>query len=152
MALETAAQYDTKLIVEEFIQGREIECAVLGNDDPQALYTLGLLAAVLEADGKLSEAEAARTEALGFRSKGGEDQTAQVLQDLKGFVRVLNLQKKFGEAEKTLNDTLSSTFMDGTTICTSWLAAAGCRARIRRNKPRGRTRFSGSWKTGSSFS
>lgn len=30
-ALSEAFQYDTKVMVEEFIQGREIECAVLGN-------------------------------------------------------------------------------------------------------------------------
>ncbi len=36
-AARTAAlRYDRKLLVEEFIQGREIEVAVLGNDDPQA--------------------------------------------------------------------------------------------------------------------
>ncbi len=31
-----ALRYDRKLLVEEFIRGREIEVAVLGNDDPQA--------------------------------------------------------------------------------------------------------------------
>jgi D-alanine-D-alanine ligase len=31
-----AAKYDRKLLVEEFIDGREVECAVLGNDDPIA--------------------------------------------------------------------------------------------------------------------
>ena len=35
-ALEFAAKYDRKVLVEEFIDGREIECAVLGNDDPIA--------------------------------------------------------------------------------------------------------------------
>jgi len=35
-ALEVAFEYDTKLVVEECIVGREIECAVLGNEDPQA--------------------------------------------------------------------------------------------------------------------
>lgn len=35
-ALEDAFQYDNKVIVEEFIQGREIECAVLGNENPKA--------------------------------------------------------------------------------------------------------------------
>jgi D-alanine-D-alanine ligase len=35
-ALATAFEYDTKVVVEECILGREIECAVLGNDDPQA--------------------------------------------------------------------------------------------------------------------
>lgn len=32
-ALKDAFQYDTKVMVEEFIQGREIECAILGNKD-----------------------------------------------------------------------------------------------------------------------
>lgn len=35
-AVELAAIYDEKIIVEEFIDGREIECAILGNYDPQA--------------------------------------------------------------------------------------------------------------------
>jgi len=35
-ALELAFRYDPKVIVEEQINGREIECAVLGNSDPRA--------------------------------------------------------------------------------------------------------------------
>lgn len=35
-ALETAFQYDSKILVEEGIQGREIECSVIGNSDPRA--------------------------------------------------------------------------------------------------------------------
>jgi D-alanine-D-alanine ligase len=35
-AVELALRYDRKLVVERGIEGREIECAVLGNDDPQA--------------------------------------------------------------------------------------------------------------------
>ena len=35
-AIAVAAQYDRKIIVEEALEMREIECAVLGNDDPQA--------------------------------------------------------------------------------------------------------------------
>ncbi|MCL2276607.1 MAG: D-alanine--D-alanine ligase [Treponema sp.] len=35
-ALKTAFLYDTKIIIEEFIPGREIECAVLGNEEPLA--------------------------------------------------------------------------------------------------------------------
>ncbi len=35
-ALKEAARYDRRIIVEEFINGREIECAVLGNDEPLA--------------------------------------------------------------------------------------------------------------------
>ena len=35
-AIELAAQYDRKIIVEEELIAREIECAVLGNDEPKA--------------------------------------------------------------------------------------------------------------------
>ena len=35
-AVREAFQYDSKIIIEEFIKGREIECAVLGNEDPIA--------------------------------------------------------------------------------------------------------------------
>jgi D-alanine-D-alanine ligase len=35
-AVKDAFQYDTKIIIEEYIQGREIECAVLGNENPMA--------------------------------------------------------------------------------------------------------------------
>ena len=31
-----AFRYDNKIVIEEFIEGREIECSVLGNDDPIA--------------------------------------------------------------------------------------------------------------------
>ena len=36
MALLAAAKYDEKILVEEFIHGREIEVAVMGNDNPVA--------------------------------------------------------------------------------------------------------------------
>jgi len=35
-ALQDAFRYDRKILVEAFISGREIECAVLGNDHPKA--------------------------------------------------------------------------------------------------------------------
>lgn len=35
-SLNLAARYDRRVLVEEFINGREIECAVLGNDDAKA--------------------------------------------------------------------------------------------------------------------
>ena len=35
-ALMEAQKYDRKIVVEEFIDGREIECAVLGNSEPRA--------------------------------------------------------------------------------------------------------------------
>ncbi|ASS67104.1 MULTISPECIES: D-alanine--D-alanine ligase [Paenibacillus] len=35
-AIELALRYDRKVVIEEFIDGREIEVGVLGNDDPRA--------------------------------------------------------------------------------------------------------------------
>ena len=35
-SVDLAAQYDRKIIVEEAVDAREIECAVLGNDEPKA--------------------------------------------------------------------------------------------------------------------
>jgi len=35
-AVRHSAQYDRKILIEKGIDGREIECAILGNDDPQA--------------------------------------------------------------------------------------------------------------------
>lgn len=35
-AVELAAQYDRKIVVEEAVDAREIECAVIGNDEPRA--------------------------------------------------------------------------------------------------------------------
>ncbi|HKB08754.1 MAG TPA: D-alanine--D-alanine ligase family protein [Candidatus Polarisedimenticolia bacterium] len=35
-ALDVAARYDRKVIVERAVDGREIECSVLGNDEPEA--------------------------------------------------------------------------------------------------------------------
>ncbi|MBN1626996.1 MAG: D-alanine--D-alanine ligase [Deltaproteobacteria bacterium] len=36
LALKTAFSFDLKILIEEFIEGRELECAVLGNDKPRA--------------------------------------------------------------------------------------------------------------------
>ncbi len=35
-ALKKAAKYDHKILIEEFIDGRELECAILGNEEPVA--------------------------------------------------------------------------------------------------------------------
>jgi D-alanine-D-alanine ligase len=35
-AVDLAARYDRKIMVEEMVDGREIECAVIGNDEPRA--------------------------------------------------------------------------------------------------------------------
>lgn len=43
--LEEAFTYDTKVLIEEAIIGREVECAVLGNDNPVASYIGEILSA-----------------------------------------------------------------------------------------------------------
>lgn len=35
-AMDDAVRYDRKILIEEFVDGREVECSVLGNDDPIA--------------------------------------------------------------------------------------------------------------------
>ncbi|WP_053219292.1 D-alanine--D-alanine ligase [Virgibacillus senegalensis] len=35
-ALETAFRYDHKILIEESVEGREVECAILGNEEPKA--------------------------------------------------------------------------------------------------------------------
>jgi len=35
-AVDDALKYDNKILIEEFVKGREIECSVLGNEDPVA--------------------------------------------------------------------------------------------------------------------
>lgn len=35
-SVEAAFQYDRKILIEEYVEGREIECSVLGNEDPIA--------------------------------------------------------------------------------------------------------------------
>jgi D-alanine-D-alanine ligase len=35
-SIELAARYDRKIVVEKAVEGRELECAVMGNDKPQA--------------------------------------------------------------------------------------------------------------------
>jgi D-alanine-D-alanine ligase len=35
-AVEEALRYDSRMLVESYIQGREVECGVIGNEDPEA--------------------------------------------------------------------------------------------------------------------
>ncbi len=37
-AIEESFRYDDSILIEEFISGREIECAILGNDPPEASF------------------------------------------------------------------------------------------------------------------
>jgi D-alanine-D-alanine ligase len=78
-ALRTAAEFDRKVVVERGIEGREFECAVLGNEDPAASIPCEILpsrefydyedkyllnAARIELPAKLSEEETAEMRRL----------------------------------------------------------------------------------------
>ncbi len=79
-AVEQAFLFDTKIIIEETITGREIECAVLGNENPEASIPGEIIAhhdfysydakyidedgAALEIPAKLDEATTKRIQAL----------------------------------------------------------------------------------------
>lgn len=57
--LTLAAQHDRKILVEEFIKGREVECAVIGNDDIKSSGVGEILAAAefYDYDAKYNNAE-----------------------------------------------------------------------------------------------
>ncbi len=82
-AITNAFQYDTKILLEEYIEGREIECAVLGNENPicslpgevipqhdfysyEAKY-IDEHGATLEIPAKLSQKEIGEVQALAIR-------------------------------------------------------------------------------------
>jgi D-alanine-D-alanine ligase len=83
-ALETAFAYDRKIILEEFIQGRELECSVLGNGEPAASVPGEVIVshefysyeakyidengAVLEIPAKISDEAAGRIQELAIKT------------------------------------------------------------------------------------
>lgn len=95
-AVATALEYDNKVLIEKGIDAREIECAVLGNDDPQASVPGEICAHAefysyeakyIDADGAtlripapLTESEAARVRSLAI--------TVFQLLDCAGMARV----------------------------------------------------------------
>ena len=88
-ALELAASYDRKVIVEAASEGREVECAVLGNASPrasvagevipaneyydyEAKYTEGMMEFVIPADiGEVKQAEVGRLAVAAFQAVDG---------------------------------------------------------------------------------
>ncbi len=40
-AIALASQWDNKILIEEFVDGQEIECAIIGNENPKAASCLG---------------------------------------------------------------------------------------------------------------
>jgi D-alanine-D-alanine ligase len=75
-ALDLAFKYDKKIIIEENISGRELECAVLGNDDPIASVAGEVLPAheFYSYEAKYLDAQGARLQIPADISKDIEDQ------------------------------------------------------------------------------
>ena len=63
-AVETAFFYDNKIVIEEFITGRELECSVLGNNDPVASLPAEIISSheFYDYDAKYLDTEGARFE------------------------------------------------------------------------------------------
>lgn len=105
-ALELAFQYDSKVLIEEAIVGREIECAVLGNSQPAASIPGEVLpkkdgfysyeAKYIDADGATLQIPAKLTEQEIERIQGTALQTYRAL-DCEGLARVDVFLKEDGE-------------------------------------------------------
>ncbi len=95
-ALELAFRYDTKILIEEFIPGDEVECSVLGNDEPQASVVGKVIprhefysyeAKYLDPEGAALEIPAKIPDAVAQEVRQVSMQVFQTL-DLAGFARV----------------------------------------------------------------
>jgi D-alanine-D-alanine ligase len=72
-AIKLAFRYDTKIIVEQFIKGREIECAVLGNENPIASVTGEIITDFYDYEAKYLSAEKAKLKAPAEMDKETEN-------------------------------------------------------------------------------
>jgi len=104
-AVNDAFRYDNKIVIEEFIEGREIECSVLGNDDPIASLPGEILpqddfysykAKYIDEDGAILEVPAKLPENI---VKEVQDYAIQVFKVLccEGMARVDLFLKENGE-------------------------------------------------------
>jgi D-alanine-D-alanine ligase len=77
-AVELAFRYDTKIIVEEYIKGREIECAVLGNEEPIASVTGEIITEFYDYEAKYLSEEKAKLQAPAKIDKATEDKIRDI--------------------------------------------------------------------------
>lgn len=77
-AVALAFRFDTKIIVEEYITGREIECAVLGNEDPIASVTGEIITEFYDYEAKYLSAEKAKLQAPAKIDKKTEDKIRDI--------------------------------------------------------------------------
>ena len=104
-AVNDAFKYDNKIVIEEFIEGREIECSVLGNDDPMASLPGEILpqddfysyrAKYIDEDGAILDIPAKLPEKLVKEVQGCAIQAFKVL-CCEGMARVDLFLKENGE-------------------------------------------------------
>jgi serine/threonine protein kinase/tetratricopeptide (TPR) repeat protein len=81
----------------------------LGNEDPQTLYTLNRLGLTLEAQGKLAEAEEAHGKVIALWQNGTNKDQLPPWSEMESMTRVLVAEKKFHEAERLLDISLTPT-------------------------------------------
>ena len=84
-----------------------IQSKLLGEENPDFLYTLDSLGSTLEGEGKWPEAETAHRKALAAWRKVAGNENPQALSELTRLIRVLMAQKKFDDAEQLLRATLT---------------------------------------------
>jgi D-alanine-D-alanine ligase len=77
-AIDLAFRYDTKVIVEEYVIGREIECAVLGNEDPIASITGEIITEFYDYEAKYLSAEKAKLQAPAMIEKNIENHIREI--------------------------------------------------------------------------
>src|SRR5208282_3732220 len=82
-----------------------------GNEDQQTLHTLYLLGLTLESEGKWAEAESVHRERLAVWRKRGENESPQTLTELQSLTQDFKAQKKFGDAQQLLDETLTPEFV-----------------------------------------
>jgi len=77
-AVDLAFRYDTKIIIEEYINGREIECAVLGNEEPIASVTGEIITEFYDYEAKYLSAEKAKLQAPANMDKKIENKIREI--------------------------------------------------------------------------
>ena len=77
-AVDLAFRYDTKIIIEEYINGKEIECAVLGNEEPIAYITGEIITEFYDYEAKYLSAEKAKLQAPALIDKHTENRIREI--------------------------------------------------------------------------
>jgi D-alanine-D-alanine ligase len=77
-AIDLAFRYDTKIIIEKYIKGREIECAVLGNEEPIASITGEIITDFYDYEAKYLSTVKAKLQAPALIDKNTENRIRDI--------------------------------------------------------------------------